>query len=440
MNNNENTLEMPDTNANKYIKIGILILIVVFGILGTWSYYAKMATGVPLPGQVVVESNKKIIQHLEGGIVEEIYVKDGDFVNKGEKLLRVSDTKAKAMLHSLEASYYEAIALSDRLKAENSKMPKIEFSKELKELEATKEKKILNAQREIFENRKRLFQKEEKIANQKIESLNEQINNLKEVIRSKESLLLSYEGEVKEQQELYNEKLIDKVKLREVKRKIESLKSEILSNKTDISRSEIQIIEIKTQLSLSQDDFFRKVKNQLRDTLISVDDMRAKMSEVKDRLSRTVIKAPVSGTVLDLQVHTIGAVISPAKPIMEIVPKDSKLIIRAMLEPQYIDYVEIGLKANMTFPAFQLKGRFINNIEGEVIFVAADSTTDKNGNSFYTIKLIVDKEGVKTLEDENLSILPGMPANVVVKIGSQTMLEYLLRPMAVMFNRAFLEE
>ncbi len=440
MQKDNSNLESPDTNVRKYAKIGIGVIFLTFGILGGWSYFAKMDTGVPLPGQVVVQSSKKIIQHLEGGIVSEIFVKDGDFVKKGDTLIKFRETRARSSLQSLEANFYEAVALADRLRAENRKDKKILFSKELDELDAVKKEKIISSQIAIFENRNSLFEKEKKITSKKVESLSEQIENIEDTIKSRENLLLSYQDEAKEQQELYDERLIDKVKLREVKRKIESLQSDILSNKTEITRTQIQIAEIQTQLSLSQGDFFRKIKVQLRDTLISIADMEAKMMEVEDRLSRTSLKAPVDGTVMDLEVHTIGAVVSPAKPIMMIVPKDSKLIIKASLSPEHRDYLKVGLKANMTFPAFQLKGKFINNIEGEVIFVAADSTTDQNGNSFYTIKLIVDEKGKQTLKDEGLVILAGMPANVVVKIGKQTMFEYLVRPMAVMLDRAFLEE
>lgn len=436
----KNNLETPDVNAGKYIRIGLFAIFVMFGLVGGWSAYAQLDSGVPLPGQVVVESSKKVVQHLEGGIVEKIFVKDGDIVKKGDVLIKFEDTKSKSLKQSLEAQYYEALALEDRLIAENNREGKIVFSKELNKLEKSQKKRLIKTQKGIFNNRKSSFLKEKKIASQKIASLTQQIENVKEVIKSQESLLLSYKGEAKEQQDLYDEQYIDKVKLREVKRKIESLKSDILSNKTKITTTQIQISETETQLALSEEDFFKKIKLELRENRIKIADIRARLIDVDDRLERTALRAPENGTVLDMKVHTIGAVVSPGKPIMEIVPANSKLIIKAMLSPEYIDYVKVGLKANMTFPAFQLKGRFIKNIEGEVIFVAADSTTDKQGHSFYTIKLVVDKEGQQTLKDENLKILAGMPAGVVIKIGKQTLLEYLLRPMTVMVDKAFLEE
>jgi len=436
----DNNLELPDTNTGKYIKIGISILFVTFGLLGGWSWYAKMDTGVPLGGQVVIESSDQIIQHLEGGIVEKINVQDGDFVNKGDILIQFSDTKARTSLASLEANYYEAVAKASRLIAEDKKLDNIKFSEDLNSLNEVKKSKLVNAQLEIFYNNKSTFEKEKKIASQKIDSLNSQIRSLNDTIASLNSLLSSYKTEAKEQQELYDDRLIDKVKLREVTRKIESIESDISKNKTEIEKAKIQIMEVTIQLSLNQENFFRQVKNKLREAQTSIEDMKARMAGIQDVLSRTALKAPVSGVVLDLNVHTIGAVVSPGKPILEIVPKDSKLIIKASLSPEYIDYARVGLKANMMFPAFQLKGRFINNIEGEVIFVAPDSTTDSNGNSFYTIKLAVDKAGVQTLKDEKLVLLAGMPASVVIKIGKQTALEYLLRPMASMLNKAFLEE
>lgn len=431
---------LPDTNAGKYIKIGLSVLILVFGIVGTWSALAPMDSGVPLPGEVVVEANNKKIQHLEGGIVEKIYVDDGDKVKKGDVLIKFSETQAKASLLSLQANYYESLALESRLIAENTNQNEITFSKELDALSLEKKAHLINSQIEIFNNEKSSFEKQKIISAQKTKSLSTHIENVKDTISSLKILLKSYKDEQKEQQDLYDERLIDKVKLREVSRKIESIKSDILKNETDITRASIQISEEKTKLMLQQEDFYRNVQAQLRDTQTAIEDMKARILAVKDKLTRTSIKAPVDGTVHELQVHTVGAVVSPAKPIMEIIPEDSKLIIRAKLSPEHIDYAKVGLKANMTFPAFQLKGSFIKNIEGEVIFVAADSTTDQKGNAYYIVKLIVDEEGKKTLKDEDLHLLTGMPASVVIKLGKQTPLEYMLKPMTMMLDRAFLEQ
>ena len=430
----------PDVNHHQHIKFGLWLLIVVFGILILWSIFSRLDTGVPVPGNVMVASDRQIVDHLEGGIVEKIFVRDGDRVKKGDPLVKLSDVKEKATFLSSEAKYYEVLALEARLLAESRESTHIVFPKELDTLSSIKKERLEKVQNEIFYNEMESLKQNRKLTDQNIESLHEQIDGFKDVIKSKETLLKSYQDEVAEQEILYEERLIDKIKLREVKRKIESTKSDILTNKTEIMKAEIEIRKTKAELRLKEEDFFAKIRKQLQDTQTKVDDLEAKMTAIKDKLKRSLITAPVSGFVVNLNIHTIGAVIAPGKQIMEIVPDNTKLIIEARLDPQYIDYARPGLKANMTFPSFQMKGRFIHNISGEVIFVAADNTVDEKGNKYYIVRLKVDKKGMEVLKKEHLSLQPGMPANVVIKIGSQTPIEYLIKPLTLMLNRAFLEE
>jgi len=433
-------IEKPDMHHHSHTKFGIGVLIVVFGLIILWSTFSRLDTGVSVPGKVIVATDKQIIQHLEGGIVEKFYVHDGDHVHKGDPLIQLNEVKGKSALKSYDAKYYEALALEARLVAESREMNHINFPAELDNLPASKKERLIKVQNEIFHNEMQSLKKRRKVTAQNIESLQEQIHGLKDVIKSKEHLLQSFQDEADEQQSLFENRLIDKTQLREVKRKIEQTKSDILTNKTDIMKAKIQIRQTKTELAVKEEDFFGQVRKQLQEARTTVDDMQARITEVNDQLRRSIIKAPVSGYVVNMTVHTIGAVITPGKPIMEIVPENSELIIDAKLPPQYIDYARVGLKANMTFPAFQMKGRFIKTITGEVIYVASDSITDEKGNSYYTVRLKVDKEGMQTLKKENLSLQPGMPASVVIKIGSQTPIEYLLKPLTMMLDRAFLEE
>ena len=430
----------PDINHHTHAHFGLWVLFIVFGLIIVWSVFSRLDTGVPVSGKVIVATDKQIVQHLEGGIVEKFFVHDGDHVQKGDPLIQLNEVQSKSALQSYAAKYYESLALAARLTAESKQLNKVVYPPELQELDPVKRKRLVSNQNEIFHNEMESLKKNRKAAQQTIESLHEQIDGLNDVIESKEVLLKSFQDEADEQQSLYDNRLIDKKQLREVKRRIEQTKSDILTNKTDITKAEIQIRQTRTQLALKEEDFFGQVRKQLQDARTTVQDMRARITEVKDKLRRSTIKAPVSGYVVNMKVHTIGAVIAPGKPIMEIVPENSKLIIEAKLSPQYIDYAHVGLKANMTFPAFQLKGRFIKNITGEVIYVASDSTVDQKGNSYYTVRLKVDKNGMQILKKEHLSLLPGMPASIVIKIGSQTPIEYLLKPITIMLNKAFLEE
>jgi epimerase transport system membrane fusion protein len=431
---------MPDINDAKYIKIGLSVVFTIFVVIGVWSAFAELDSGVPCPGQVVVESNKKVIQHLEGGIIQNIYAKDGDVVKEGEILIKFDDIKSESELNSMLANFYETIALRDRLVSENTRQNSITFSKELDELDETKKKQIQDRQIDTFENETGYLKKQETVTIQKIDSLTNQIESLKQSIEMQKTLLESYQEEAQEQEKLLEKGLVDKVKYRDAIRRVNMINSDILSAQTEIEKDSSLIESIKTQFQVDKEKFFTDLNTQLSKAESSIEDMKARIVNLKDRLSKTIIKSPVEGTVMNSAYHTIGAVVSPGNPIMDIVPNDSTLIIDAKLSPEYIDFVKVGYKANMTFPSFQMKGSFIENIEGEVIFVAADSITDKNGNSFYQIKLKIDSDGEKTLQKSGLILLAGMPASITVKSGKQTLLEYLLKPMSMMLDRAFLEQ
>ena len=435
-----NSEHIPDTNDDKYIKIGLVVVFIVFFVIGIWSAYAELESGVPAGGQVEVASNKKNIQHLEGGIIEAIYVKDGDKVKKGDKLIKFSGVKSESELNSVLANYYETIALRDRLVSENKGEHTIHFSKTLDELTKEKSEKLKKRQLEIFENETGYLKKNELVASQKINSLKQQIESLQELVKIKEVLLKSYTNEAEEQAELLKNGLVDKNKLVDARRKIHSVKSDILSSRADIKKFTVQINSTKTQLQLDKEKFFTDLNTKLSKAQASIDDMEARIANLRDKLSRTVLRSPVDGVVMNLKYHTIGAVVQPGKVIMEIVPNDAKLIIKAKLSPEYIDFVKVGYKAQMTFPSFQMKGHFIENIEGEVTFVSADSTVDDEGNAFYVIKLKITDKGNKTLAENDLQVQAGMPVSIIIKAGKQTTLEYLLKPMTMMLQRAFLEQ
>ncbi|HIP54284.1 MAG TPA: HlyD family type I secretion periplasmic adaptor subunit [Sulfurimonas autotrophica] len=435
-----NQSNLPDTNDLKYIRIGLIVVFLIFAGLGTWAAFAELESGVPTGGQVVVASNKKSIQHLEGGIIEAIYVKDGDHVKKGDKLIKFSTIQSQSELNSILANYYENIALRDRLIAENRGEKSIHFSKELDELPSDKKEKIIQRQQEIFKNETGYMHKNELVANQKVKSLQQQIASLEEVIAVKNALLVSYKNEAKEQSELLQDGLVDKVKLIDAQRRIRSIESDILSNQSEIKKYRAQIASIQTQYQLDKEKFFTDLNTKLSKAQTSIEDLSARSKNLKDKLLRTIIKSPVDGVVMNLAFHTIGAVVSPAKVLMEIVPKDAPLVIEAKLSPEYIDLVAVGHKASMTFPSFQMKGLLVDDIQGEVTFVSPDITVDKDGLAYYSVKLKITDEGKEVLQKNTLEIQAGMPVSIIIKAGEQTTLEYLLKPMTKMLKKAFLEQ
>lgn len=437
---NEKNLKLPDINDKKYIFIGLSTIFITFVVLGVWSAFAKLDSGVPCSGQVVVESSNKVIQHLEGGIVKDIHVHDGSIVKKGDILISFSDVKSEADLNSILANYYETVALRDRLLSESRQENTIHFSNELDALDSLQKNEIKKRQLDTFTNETGYLAKQKIVADQQIDSLSKQIQSLMDGIANKNILLKSYKEEAKEQAELLKDGLVDKLKLVDANRRINMTESDLLSLESEVSKDKSQKNSINTQYLLDKEKFFSELNTNLSKAQTSIEDMKARMGSYKDNLERVVLKSPIDGVVMNLSVHTIGAVIPPGNPIMDVVPTDAKLIIEGKVSPEYINFVKVGHKATMTFPSFQMQGSMIQKIEGDVTFVAADSVTDKEGHSSYSIKLKLDSDGQKTLKENNMILLAGMPVGITVKAGSQTTLEYLLKPITLMLDRAFLEQ
>jgi epimerase transport system membrane fusion protein len=316
----------------------------------------------------------------------------------------------------------------------------IHFSNELDALDSLQKNEIKKRQLDTFTNETGYLAKQKIVADQQIDSLSKQIQSLMDGIANKNILLKSYKEEAKEQAELLKDGLVDKLKLVDANRRINMTESDLLSLESEVSKDKSQKNSINTQYLLDKEKFFSELNTNLSKAQTSIEDMKARMGSYKDNLERVVLKSPIDGVVMNLSVHTIGAVIPPGNPIMDVVPTDAKLIIEGKVSPEYINFVKVGHKATMTFPSFQMQGSMIQKIEGDVTFVAADSVTDKEGHSSYSIKLKLDSDGQKTLKENNMILLAGMPVGITVKAGSQTTLEYLLKPITLMLDRAFLEQ
>lgn len=434
-----NQAKTPNIDDGIFIRYGFLVIVLVFGVLGAWMTFAPLDSASVASGKVVVEGNKKSIQHLEGGIVEAIYVKDGDSVKKGELLLKMDEIHAKAQLETVLSQYYEALALECRLKAERDGLKKILFDKEIIDFGNGLKNRLIDGQTRLFTSRKEALKSEKEIMLQRIAQLKQQIEGNRSIIKSKESRLKSYREEIEEWKVLYEEQLTDKLKLRELQRDSETIVGDIASSEAEIARLYVEINETKSQILLRKQEFSKEVGSELRDTQSSLADMRARLYSLKDTLNRTEIIAPVEGIVVGMDTHTIGGVISPGQIILEIVPGISEMIIIAQVPTTDIDKVTKGLKANVRFSAFNLQMAHV--VEGEVIHISADSFVDEvTGMPYYEAEVRLTKEGHKQLKENKFFLVHGMPAEVMIKTGERTVLSYLLKPIRKMFTKAFRED
>jgi len=426
-------ITMPSYDDSGIIRFGLAIIFVMFVLIGGWMAYAPLKSSAVAIGKVSADLDKKTIQHLEGGKIEKIYVKDGDRVKKDQILLKLSDVQIKAQLNILNSQYQDALALFARLKAQRDGDKAIEF------LPESSDENIIKNQKNIFETTKRKIEDEKIITNNRITQLQNQIDGLKSLSKSKENRRASISEEILEWESLYKQRLVDKQRIRDLQRENNMIEGDLASTKSDIAKVNEQINELQTQQLLREKEFQKETLERYVEAKSQIADLKSKITATEDTLARTDIVAPIEGIVVGFEMHTEGGVVSPAKPILEIVPQDSKLIVVAQVQITDIDKVHVGLVADIRFSAFDLRQSRV--VEGRVVHVSADSFITQDGNSqYYSAKIEVTKEGVQILHENNFVLVSGMPAEVMIKTGERTALSYLLKPFMDMFSRSFNEE
>lgn len=431
----------PETDDRNYRRLGWIVLGLLIGVFGIWGSLAPLSSAVPAPGKVIVASNNRVVQHLEGGIVKTIKVRDGDIVKAGEVLIELDTTQSKAQLEIAQGKFFENLALESRLIAERDGMGTIIFSDELTQMEESIAKStLIDGQRREFQVRAQDLSDQKTVLLQRIEQLKNQIQGLEAIISSKNALSNSYSEEIKEWEILYKEQLIDKIKLRDIKREKVRIEGEIANAKAEISRARAQIAEMNAQIISQKQSFATQVAGELRQVQMELSDLRSRIGALKDTLTRTTIVSPVGGTVTNLKIHTIGGVIPSGQPILEIVPSGEPLIIEGKVAANEVTNVRVGLETEIRFPNFA-HVKDLNVVQGEVIFVAPDAIADEQThNLYYPVKIQITPKGVEELQKNRLSIQAGMPADAMIVVGTRTFMDYMITPLSQMVTKAFNEE
>lgn len=417
--------------------IGSAIVLITFGIFGAWSYFAPMDSSALAPGIVVVKSYSKTVQHLEGGIVAKILVKDGDLVQEGQPLLILDNAQIKAQLEIARAQNITLAAQVARLRAERDRLKSIDYPILLQDASDPRVLEAKMAENNAFISRKSAYNGEIEILEQRIAQTLSKIQGLQGQVASKKQLIDSYTDEISDLKELLAEGFADKQRLREVERnyafqsgEMQQLNAEIVTNQMLINEARLQILQV-------QKKFQEEVSGKLSEVQAHLNDVAEQLAASQDKLNRTVIKAPSSGMVFGLTVHNESNVIAPGRPILYIVPQNAELVIEARVSPMDIDRVTVGLQTEVRFSAF--KQDKTPKMNGKVIDLSADHLTDeKTGNTYYQARIELTPESRKQLG--NLQLLPGMPAEVFINTGERTLFEYLAQPAKNSFARAFTEE
>lgn len=428
----------PPTNARPVILFGLLVILVMFGGLGTWAATAPLDSAVIAPGTVIVESNRKDIQHLEGGIVHEILVDEGDIVKAGDVLLRLDATKASANASLFRKNLNEVLALEARLYAEQMEADSIDFPEELeRHADDPDVRELMKNQREQFLERRRSLDGQIAILNQRIQQFRQEIAGLKAQHDSQLRQLEIYKDELVGLRELFEKGYYPRTRILAMEREVAALEGNVGLTVSDMARAEKGIGETELQIIQTRQKFREEVVARLRETRNEMGQIREKLVVAEDTLSRIDIRAPLAGSVQNIQVHTEGGVVRPGDTLMEIVPLDDRLVIEGQVSPTDIDAVHVGLEAEVRLSALSMRSTPI--ILGTVTTVSSDRIVDEQKNTaYFRIQVVVPDEELSKLGDQTLTA--GMPADVVVKIGERTMLDYIVKPMTDYFAKAFTEQ
>jgi HlyD family secretion protein len=431
--------ESPMSLIRGPVMIGYLVILLFFAGLGTWAAMANIASATVARGVVSPEGSRKTIQHLEGGIITEILVDEGDSVNAGDPLVVLQETQARASFEELQHRKRLLAAKLARLLAEQADRDAVTYPDWLvaAEQESSEVQEIMQAQRDLFAARRDVHEGREAIGGKRIEELQEEIKGLQSLIKSKHKQLKSLDEELMATEKLLESNLIP----RPVYLALDRLRSEI---EGELGESVANVARARQTIGETELQIVNESARRLDDIISELSDTRAELSAVDDRLNaqrdilqRTVITAPVAGTIHNKQFYTTGGVIRPGQSILDIVPNEVELLIDARVSPVDIDVVVVGQEARVNFLAFT--ARNLPQIIGFVRSVSADSLLDEmTGESYYRAYVEVSKEELQKL-GEVLSINPGMPAEVLIMTGERTMLQYLLDPLVESLRRSFRE-
>ncbi|MDB5653339.1 MAG: hypothetical protein JWQ94_952 [Tardiphaga sp.] len=419
------------------LRTGLRVLLLAIILIGGWLGLVPLAGAVVVPGNLVVQSNVKTIQHPAGGVVEQIAVRNGMRVSAGDLLVRLDATQARSSLQVVSKQLDEFRARIARLNAERDGLSQPEFPASLTARPGDDSVRSVQASElSLFKARSAGRRSQKELLQHRISQLGEEMTGLDAQLSSKVKQLELINGELGGIKDLYDKRLVPLTRLTTLQRetaRIEGERGQLISSlaetKSKVGEAELQIVRV-------DQDFRTDVVKELGEAQGKEAELVERGVAARDLLDRIDIRAPTSGLVHQLSAHTVGGVIRAGDAIMEIVPDNDELQIEARLQPHDIDQVRTGQKAFVRFSAFNQ--RVTPQLTGVVSYVSADTSRDQQTNApYFTVRIALSEDERRRLAGSQL--VPGMPAEVFMQTGSRTMMSYLLKPITEQFQRAFVE-
>ena len=421
-----------------HLIIGLAVVVILAGGLGGWASTAEISGALIAPGQIVVESNVKKVQHPTGGVVGELLARDGDIVKSGDILVRLDDTVTKASLAIVTKNLDAQWARAARLEAEQRGLDKLTFPPQLtSRISEPDVKSLILSETKLFEVRVNGRTGQKAQLRERITQLNEEIAGLAAQEKAKDQEIALVEKELAGVRDLYDKHLVQISRLTTLERDAARLNGERAQYIASRAQAKGKITETELQIIQVDKDMVSEVSKDLRETNDKIGEFVERKVTAEDQLRRIDIRAPQDGMVLQSTVQTVGGVITAGDAVMMIVPQADDLQVEAKVNPQDIDKLQIGQKTLLRLSAFNQ--RTTPELNGVVSRVSPDVTTDqRTGQSYYTIRVTMPPQEVARLGEAKL--IPGMPVEAFVQTGDRTLISYLMKPLSDQLMRAFREK
>jgi HlyD family secretion protein len=429
-------LRTPQRQAVRHhLRTSLVMALLVGGGLLVWSLGTRINGAVISPGTLVVDSSVRKVQHQTGGVVGEIAVRDGSHVEAGDVVIRLDDTIPRANLGIVTKSLDEVTARIARLEAERDERSKVVFPPELERKVLDRDaQRAVDGEQGLFTLRRTAREGQKAQLRERIAQLEQEIDGIvaQSEAKAKEVSLIRHELEgVKD---LYRKNLIQLTRLTALQREEARLEGERGSLLAQAAQARGKVAETRLQILQIDQEFRSDVAKELRELQARAAELGERQVAAQDQLDRVEVRAPLSGTVHQLAVHTVGGVVQPGEAMMLIVPDREGLAVEVKVPPQDIDHLHLGQDANLRFSAFNQ--RTTPEIRGRVSMIAADLTVDqRTGQSYYVARLAVEPQEIERLGQ--VKLIAGMPVEAFIMTGDRTVLSYLLKPVADQMTKTF---
>jgi HlyD family type I secretion membrane fusion protein len=426
-------------NPSRLVRRGVLLIgALVLGV-GVWMALAPLSGAVIAPGFIKVDMNRKTVQHQEGGLVSEILVRDGSRVKAGQTLLVLRDVRVDSSQDMLRTQLDSELAKAARLQAEQLLATKVAFPRELTERAGEQRvAELLARESALFDARTNALNEQTNLIHKQAQETAREIDARAHQLAADEKAARLQKDELDANAALLDKGFVSKTRLLALQRSLSEYEARLGENQADLAQARQRVVELELKAASLRNSFAQQAAAELKETTAQIFDLQEKLRPTVDASVRQNVTAPIAGEVVDLKVTTVGAVIGPRDPILEILPENPDLIIEARIRTEDINYVRNGADADVRLIAF--KQRITPVVEGKVVYVSADRLVDKASPTptpYYAVHIRVAPEALQKGGD--LRLQAGMPAEVFIKSTSRTTLQYLFDPISAYLRRSMRE-